>query len=58
MKVKLLLAMTAVLCAGVFAASAAHSAPESFSFSVDVTQGVFGDPGSTRALAPMRLTPR
>jgi hypothetical protein len=50
MKAKLLLAMTAVLSAGVFAASAAHSAPESFSFGVDATQGVFGDPGSTRVL--------
>jgi hypothetical protein len=51
MKSKLLLLMTALLCVGVFAASAAHSASESFSFSVDTTQGIFGDPGSTTVLA-------
>ena len=50
MKSKMLLVMTTLLCASVLAASAAHSASESFSLSVDSTQGVFGGPGSTTVL--------
>jgi hypothetical protein len=50
MRSKLLLVLTAALCASVFAATAAHSAPESFSFTADATAGVFGDPGSTTVL--------
>jgi len=50
MKSKLLLLVTVLLCVGLFAASAAHSASESFSFSIDATQGIFGDPGSTAVL--------
>ena len=50
MRSKVLLVITAALCTSIFAASAAHSAPGSFSFTVDATQGVFGDPGTTIVL--------
>jgi hypothetical protein len=55
MRYRLFLATTAVLCVGVFVASAAHSAPESFSFDVDGTQGVFGGPGTTLLLGQVAV---
>ena len=50
MRSKALLVVTAALCASLFVTSAAHSAPESFSFTGDATKGVFGDPGATTVL--------
>jgi hypothetical protein len=50
MKSKLLLATLAVLCVSVFGISQAQSAPATFSFDIDGTEGVFGDPGTTVVL--------
>ena len=51
MRSKLLLATLAVLCVNLLAISDAQSAPASFSFLVDGTDGVYGAPGSTLVLA-------
>jgi hypothetical protein len=51
MKRKLFLAAVAMLGVSVFAISDAQSAPASFSFDLDGTQGVFGPPGTSTLLA-------
>ena len=51
MKSKLLVATLAACCVSVFVIADAQSAPASFSFIVDATQGVFGAPGSSTVLA-------